>query len=583
MIRTTPAPINRRMQTLLAGLLLVLGSVGSSRVVGQEMHSVDFFSGLDRIQTTCNDLSKGEIASIKKLVDDGVSLDTQGKHGMTLLLWTWCSSNPLAFEALLELGADPHVRLTSDVQIEVALNPLLLENGSSVVENVVRYNRVQQNFLEKVVRFLREANDHDRMGRSLIHLLMLDADDRLIVRKPLPAVQHGRYAKEVTEFLEKSRRQLDGMKRVQLSSFALLFGAGTKVTTKDNAGKTPLISYIDWLQTLEQQDPGQNFASRADLTLGSSLRLFSETDYLEDQDRLNSLIVALEAFRERIKLPPTSSLRSTIDLLKRGQRDIKDIRLHRESFLENKEIALYPSEEMFAETLCETVNDSILRYKDPKDLFSPEDLKKLMISGLDLNHQGKNGFTFLLSSYLVRKSEWFESLLKLGANPASRLTGDLAPYLKPRFLQARGLAFCPEKGESVLMAIALNPSERETYMRIAMKYCKEWNDRDDFQRNLLHRMMYHRVPESQDLLVRDLVDLGVDLNAQTIGGSTPCHLAVYRNASYIPKLVAKGADPNIRDVHGRTVLDLLQLSIDQKWTFHDESVLALQKIKPQDR
>jgi ankyrin repeat protein len=67
------------------------------------------------------------------------------------------------------------------------------------------------------------------------------------------------------------------------------------------------------------------------------------------------------------------------------------------------------------------------------------------------------------------------------------------------------------------------------------------------------------------------------------GGSTPCHLAVYRNASYIPKLISKGADPNIRDVHGRTVFDLLQLSIDQKWTFHEESVLALQKIKSQDR
>jgi hypothetical protein len=469
------------------------------------------------------------------------------------------------------------------VQIEVALNPLLLENGSSVVENVVRYNRVQQNFLEKVVRFLRKANDHDRMGRSLFHLLMLDADDRLIVRKPLPAVQHGRYAKEVTEFREKSRRESDRIKLVQLSNFALLFGSGTNVNTPDRTGKTPLISYIDWLQSLEPHDSHQNFASRADLALGSSLQLFSETDYLEDKDRKNSLIVSLEAFRARIKLPIASSLPSTIDLLKRRQHDVKDIRLRQQSFLENKEIAFYPFDEMFKEILCEKINDSILRHKAPKDLFLAENLQKLIVSGLDVNHKGMEGFTFLISSYLVRESEWFESLLKLGANPTSKLDGDLAQHLDPLFSQSVGLAFCPERGESVLMAIALNPSERETYMRIAMKYCKEWNDRDDFQRNLLHRMMYHRVPESQDLLVRDLVELGVDLNAQTISGSTPCHLAVYRNASYIPKLVAKGADPNIRDVHGRTVLDLLQLSIDQKWTFHDESVLALQKIKPQDR
>jgi ankyrin repeat protein len=212
MINTTLAGIERSPRPLFLGLLILFGAICTSKVTGQEMSSKDFFSGLDRIQTTCNDLSRGEIASIKQLVDNGVSLDTPGKHGMTLLLWAWCSSNPVAFEALLEFGADPHARLTSDVQIEVALNPLLLENGSSVVENVVRYNRVQQNFLEKVVRFLRKANDQDRLGRSLIHLLMLDADDRLIIRKPLPAVQHGRHAKEVTEFLEESRRESDQIK-----------------------------------------------------------------------------------------------------------------------------------------------------------------------------------------------------------------------------------------------------------------------------------------------------------------------------------------------------------------------------------
>jgi ankyrin repeat protein len=80
-----------------------------------------------------------------------------------------------------------------------------------------------------------------------------------------------------------------------------------------------------------------------------------------------------------------------------------------------------------------------------------------------------------------------------------------------------------------------------------------------------------------------LVDAGVDLNAQSIGGSTPCHLAVYRNASFIPSLLARGADPAIRDLQGRTVFDLLQLSIDEKWTYHEESVSALQKISVSPR
>ena len=79
------------------------------------------------------------------------------------------------------------------------------------------------------------------------------------------------------------------------------------------------------------------------------------------------------------------------------------------------------------------------------------------------------------------------------------------------------------------------------------------------------------------------MDAGVELNAQSIGGSTPCHLAVYRNASYIPALIARGADPAIRDLQGRTVFDLLHLSIDEKWTFYEESVAALMKISTSSR
>ena len=110
------------------------------------------------------------------------------------------------------------------------------------------------------------------------------------------------------------------------------------------------------------------------------------------------------------------------------------------------------------------------------------------------------------------------------------------------------------------------------------KYTKNIDIRDDLNRNMLHRILYHRLPPAQKPLLAELVATGVDLNAQSISGATPCHEAVLRNASIIPELVALGADPQIRDLRGRSVIDVLRQSIEQKWTFHEESAIALKRL-----
>ena len=112
-----------------------------------------------------------------------------------------------------------------------------------------------------------------------------------------------------------------------------------------------------------------------------------------------------------------------------------------------------------------------------------------------------------------------------------------------------------------------------------MKFTHSIDIRDSFNRNLLHRMVYHRLPEDQKPLIQEVVQAGVDVNAQSVGGATPCHEAVFRNAGLIPELVRLGADLDIRDLQGRTVRDFLRISVEQEWTFHEHSAQALKSLE----
>lgn len=96
-----------------------------------------------------------------------------------------------------------------------------------------------------------------------------------------------------------------------------------------------------------------------------------------------------------------------------------------------------------------------------------------------------------------------------------------------------------------------------------MKLTHAIDFRDNLNRNMLHRLLYCALPQDQKSLITELVQAGVDLNGQSVGGATPCHEAVFRSAAIIPELVLRGADPNIQDQQGRTVNDVLRMSIEQ--------------------
>jgi uncharacterized protein len=62
----------------------------------------------------CKAIQKNNIAEIDKLVKSGVDVNVKGKGNMTPLLWAFPAGEKV-FGHLLELGADPNIKLTEDI------------------------------------------------------------------------------------------------------------------------------------------------------------------------------------------------------------------------------------------------------------------------------------------------------------------------------------------------------------------------------------------------------------------------------------------------------------------------------------
>ena len=124
--------------------------------------------------------------------------------------------------------------------------------------------------------------------------------------------------------------------------------------------------------------------------------------------------------------------------------------------------------------------------------------------GIDINVRGQAGLTHLFSAYTARNVAHFERLLKLGADADAKLESDLWPYVSEGVKILSSVVLCPERSESVLLSAALNP-DREPYLRLALPWTKNADIRDDLNRNMLHRIVYHRLPPAQKPLIGELV------------------------------------------------------------------------------
>ena len=566
---------------LLVVTFTALGCVLSGVAVADQ-HVVPnadvFFSSSQKTMLACDLLAKGEFASADRFLQE-VDLDFQGEHGVTPLLWCWMNSRHRAFEVLLEYGANPHVRLTADVQVNVSGNKLRLESGSSTIENVIRYCPEQPQFVEKAIRYLRKADEVDGRRRSLFHMLMLATENR-------PIVRHIRFPKttdptqqKVHEIRMDMLKRGDMMRLIQVSAFALLHISGVDLCAKNDQGQSPIVAHLDRLGSVSGKASDQNFDRIVEINCWGALNLFWQSDYMQDAANREELLEALDEFiARRDGLVDGSVLPSTRESLARLIQTPSLVADYLVRPLEFPDIGSFPVEDLFSNRYAEKILSSMMPGKRPQDL-KPQELESLRSDGLDVDVKGKSGVTLLLCSYIMKNHTWFESLIKSGESPIMPLSEDLSEHVDINLRVSQGIDFCPERGENVLLAIALNPFDRAEYLKTAMQNWSQWNDCDDLGRNVMHRILFHRVPEAQTDLVLELATTGVDLNAQSIGGATPCHIAVFRNASLIPKLVERGADVNVRDFRGLTVLDLLKKSVAEKWTFYEENAKVLEQLQ----
>lgn len=168
-------------------------------------------------------------------------------------------------------------------------------------------------------------------------------------------------------------------------------------------------------------------------------------------------------------------------------------------------------------------------------------LVSLAESGAELTHSGKYGVTLLHWALFTDNIDAFELLLQHGADPDRKLNEE--------FENARMYAYLAS-GESVLFTSL--KMERERFFMVALQYSRNFRQTDGDGANLLHKYVVSEFACEETL--QSLIDGGVDLNARTLYGSTPCHLALDRDgAQFCLQLLQAGADPSLQNDQGQDV------------------------------
>lgn len=188
-------------------------------------------------------------------------------------------------------------------------------------------------------------------------------------------------------------------------------------------------------------------------------------------------------------------------------------------------------------------------------------------SGIDLNRQGKFGFTVLYWAFAEYNLSAFRRLLGAGADPDLMLTHDLETDKSP------GLFW---RGDSVLFTSlhAMKP----TYSSEAIRFSSAPNQTDRAGQNLLHLFFFHNYGFGGAEMLQTFLDAGVDVNQKSPRGIPICQTALaFGNVDLCIQLLNAGADPKATNAKGQELLALVDLrrkgKYDVKWD------LLAQKIK----
>jgi hypothetical protein len=143
-------------------------------------------------------------------------------------------------------------------------------------------------------------------------------------------------------------------------------------------------------------------------------------------------------------------------------------------------------------------------------------LNRLLDSGVDLNVVGKDGMTLLLWSMPVPvrdETDFFELLLKRGANPNIKFTGDLGTKQRIR-------------PKDTVASIAAK--SRVKTLRIVLAHGADLSQLDSWGNTLLHTAIQNGGGQIKDR-VQLLIDCSSDLDRYNSSGETPAQYAVKRS------------------------------------------------------
>jgi ankyrin repeat protein len=126
----------------------------------------DFFDDPPVI-ACCEAIAANDLDKINRLLDSGVDVNTPGKDGMTLLLWSMpvpVSEDTECFELLLRRGADPNVKLTGDLGTRQRLR------SKDSVTTIAAKSRMGT--LQLVLEHRADLSQMNSWGDTLLHIVI---------------------------------------------------------------------------------------------------------------------------------------------------------------------------------------------------------------------------------------------------------------------------------------------------------------------------------------------------------------------------------------------------------------------------
>jgi uncharacterized protein len=174
---------------LLLATIVLLGGCNDSRANGPahqrlKWKAEDFFTD-PGVVSLCRAIEAADIAEIDRLVKSGVNVNAKGRANMTPLLWAFPMGENV-FKKMLELGADPNVKLTTrvwtvrltkgDSVVSASASPELIEGP---VHEQYFYDAPMDNYLKLVLQHGGNPNIEDAKGNTPLYNLRLSAPQKL--------------------------------------------------------------------------------------------------------------------------------------------------------------------------------------------------------------------------------------------------------------------------------------------------------------------------------------------------------------------------------------------------------------------